>query len=95
MTTCEAFQRRFGRFRISRAMIVGKPALALALLRGVLVVSCDMRWDYDGNEYVGLSDAFRPIPEGSEAPIYTASVEEIGPDVYRVQWFEGFELRRG
>jgi hypothetical protein len=54
-----------------------------------------MRWDFDGNEYVGLSDAFRPIPEGSEAPIYTASVEEIGPDVYRVQWFEGFELRRG
>ena len=63
-------ERRIGRFHIDRHLIDNQPEDVLRLLRDILIVRAEMRYDRDAIEYVGISENFAPVPEGCITPEY-------------------------
>jgi hypothetical protein len=82
----QGMKRRLGQFSIPSHIITHQPAEAKAILRNVIVYRAEHMFHKLSVEYIGLSDSFDEIAEGEEAPIYSWSVEELGPDVVRVRW---------
>lgn len=71
MTAITAPMRRLGRFTIDRETIERRPADALAMLAGCIVVRAELHWT--GHvEYTALCGAFDEVPEGSIPPLYLA-----------------------
>lgn len=63
--------RRLGKFTIGRSTIDDRPAEALAMLAGSLVVRAELI--YPGYiEYLALNDAFDELEPGYEVPLYIA-----------------------
>lgn len=69
-----AITRRFGKFSVPREVVLCDPPAAHAFLDGVLIVRAELMFASDSIEYTGISDAFREVNEGEEAPWYAASL---------------------
>lgn len=80
------FGKRFGRFRIAADLVERAPAAVMAVLSQTLVVKAESRYWANDIEYVALSAAFAPVPNGEEAPFYTPTIQQLGPNKYHVTW---------
>ena len=71
------FLRRLGRFLISSHLLYEWPEAVRLALSGMIVVRAEQRYDYDGIEYIALSENFRPLAEGSRAVDYQPIIEKV------------------
>lgn len=63
--------KRLGKFRIDFKTIEYEPEIAKIILKDVLVVRAEARYDMLAIEYIGISKKFDKIAEGAECPIYS------------------------
>lgn len=78
-----------GKFTIRKYFIESRPELVRAMLRDVIVLRAELRYDTDGIRYVGLHDSFHPLPRGSLPMEYEALITEsqVGDiRTFSVEW---------
>lgn len=76
-------ERRIGRFKIPRQVIIEDPEMAIEVLKGIIIFRAEMMFHLDCIEYIGISPNFDPIKEGEESPVYEVlvSVNENGENL--------------
>lgn len=62
--------RRFGKFTVTRGIVESDDMFEI--MRGVLIVRAELRYDLDAVEYVGACEHFGVVPHGVMPPEYVA-----------------------
>lgn len=81
MSNQNLFEKRHGRFTISRQLINEVPSIVQEILSTVIVLRAEYMLDRDCIEYSGLSHSFKPVTAGYQGGWYTP-VSENGHFLY-------------
>lgn len=81
---CKA--RSIGRFSISYKMLQMHLEEVRSVMRGVVVVRAESRWDKDCIDYVALCDAFEPVEGYREPPEYQAVITRHPDGEITAEW---------
>lgn len=71
-------ERRIGRVKMTRALVMASECELTCFFAHFVPVGITVDLISDTVEYIGFSKLFRPVPEGSEAPVYTVGFSRIG-----------------
>lgn len=72
------YERRLGRFALSRMMIERDQETARAIMGRCIIVRCEMMYESNTLEYLALSPDFDELQQGMMAPAYEVHISDGG-----------------
>lgn len=87
--------RRIGRFRIGVEMINAYPDGCRAIFSKVIILDAMLVVHNDELEYIAICEAFAPINEGEQVPLYIPTLKSHYDDAGNVASIELVEWRGG
>lgn len=72
------YERRLGRFALSRMTVERDQETARAIMGRCIIVRCEMMYHMNAFEYIAMSPFFDEVTEGMMAPEYEVHISEGG-----------------